>query len=367
MALWNTGKKAYLMLANGRVFEGKSFGAEGSVIGEAVFTTSMVGYQEALTDSTYYGQVICQTFPLIGNYGINDEDYESAKVSAKGYVVREWCDAPSNFRSTGDIDSFMKKNNVVGIYDIDTRALTRMIRDEGVMNCIITTEDVYAKKDELLKAVSDYTITDAVKNTTSAEKKVYSYEHAKYDIALLDLGVKTSIRKALINLGCNVTVYPAFTSADEILSGNHDAIVYSNGGGIPAECSEIIDTIKKINERKMVSFGIDLGHTLMAMACGAEVSKLKHGHHGANQPVKSIDSGKTYVTTQNHNYTVNADSLPACIEISHTNGNDKSVEGLKYKDIPAMSIQFIPGVSGGPQNPALIYNEFLSMISKEVK
>ncbi len=365
MSLFNHSEKAYLMLRNGRIFEGKSFGAKGTAIGESVFTTSMVGYQETLTDGSYFGQIITQTFPLIGNYGVNEQDYESGKVYASGYVVREWCDAPSNFRSEGNIDGFLKKHNVIGIYDIDTRCLTRIIREHGSINAVITTENVYENKESLLKQLNEYKIKDAVGSCTVPVKETYTYEHALYDIAVLDLGCRKSILKELIYRGCNVTVYPAFTPAEEILAGEHDGILYSDGPGNPDECEKVTAVIRELNERKLASFGIGLGHILMAMAGGAMPEKLRHGHHGANQPVLNLLTGKTYVTSQNHNYSVIPGSIDkAEMKITHINGNDKTAEGISYINLPAFSVQFIPEQSGGPQNTALLYDEFLSLTGK---
>lgn len=365
MSLFNTSSKAYLMLANGRVFEGYSFGANGTAYGEIVFTTSMVGYQETLTDPAYHGRIITQTFPLIGNYGVNGEDNESEKVSANGYIVREWCNTPSNFRSEGDIDGFLKKHGLIGIHSVDTRSITRIIRDNGTMNCVITTDNIYEKKEELLKTLQEYKTEDSVKNTTVKEKQVFNADGSKYEIALLDLGYKYSIRDELISRGCNVTVYPAFTSAEEIIAAKPDGIVYSNGTGNPADYPEIVKTIQTVNEKKIPSFGIDMGHNLMALAAGAEPEKLKYGHRGANQPALNVKSGKTFVTSQNHAYAVSNESVNNDkAEITYINVNDKTCEGLSYKGIPAFSVQFIPEYSGGPQNTALLYDEFIDMIKE---
>ena len=240
MSIFNQSQKAYLLLADGTVFEGRSFGAEGTVIGEVVFTTSLTGYQETLTDPSYYGQIVTQTFPLIGNYGVNDGDYESARSYVSGYIVREWCNTPSNFRCQGNIDTFLKEQNIIGIHSIDTRCLTRIIREAGVMNGVITTENVYEKKDELLKQINEYKITDAVKSVTNPETRTYGSEDHKYKVALFDFGYKRNIRNELVNRGCEVIVVPADTTAEQIKEIAPDGIMFSNGPGDPSENTEVI-------------------------------------------------------------------------------------------------------------------------------
>lgn len=366
MSLFKTGKKAYLMLANGQVFEGRSFGAEGTVIGEVVFTTGLTGYQETLTDPSYYGQIVTQTFPLIGNYGVNSEDNESARSYVSGYIVREHCDAPSNFRCEGNINDFLKEHNIVGICNIDTRRLTRMIRETGVMNGVITTEDINGKKDELLGRVRDFSIRDAVKNVTGTEKLTYKEGETKYRVVLFDFGYKRNIRRELVKRGCEVIVVPADTDAEQVKALAPDGIMFSNGPGDPAENTSIIENIKEIEKLGIPIFGICLGHQLMALANGAKTEKLKYGHRGANQPVIDLESGLTYVTSQNHGYAVVGDSLPAEVgHVSHINANDKTCEGIRYTCANAFTVQFHPEAHGGPLDTSYLFDEFIKTMKRE--
>ena len=368
MSLFNQGEKAYLMLANGQIFEGRSFGAKGTVIGEVVFTTGLTGYQETLTDPSYYGQIVTQTFPLIGNYGVNHEDNESARSYVSGYIVREWCNTPSNFRMEGNVNDFLIEHNIIGIHNIDTRRLTRIIREVGVMNGVITTEDVYAKKDVLLAQIKDYEIKDAVKNVTNSETITYSGVDPKYKVALFDFGYKRNIRQELVNRGCEVVVVPADTKADAIKAMNPDGIMFSNGPGDPSENVEIIENIKEIEKFGIPIFGICLGHQLMALANGGRTEKLKYGHRGANQPVIDLESGLTYVTSQNHGYAVVGESIdPEIGHVSHINANDKTCEGIRYNKINAFTVQFHPEAHGGPLDTAYLFDEFIKSMDKEVK
>ena len=359
MSLFNQGEKAYLLLANGQIFEGRSFGAKGTTIGEVVFTTSLTAYEETLTDPSYYGQIVTQTFPLIGNYGVNESDKESDKSYVKGYIVREWCNKPSNFRMEGDIDTFLKKENIIGIHNIDTRRLT---------NGVITTEDVYAKKDELLEKVKTFRIKDAVKNVTAEKQYIYSKENPKYKVVLFDFGYKRNIRNELVNRNCEVIIVPANTTADEVKKLSPDGIMFSNGPGDPAENIEIIENIKEISKLGIPIFGICLGHQLMALAHGAKTEKLKYGHRGANQPVIDLKSGKTYVTSQNHGYAVIGESIdPKVAEVSHVNANDRTCEGIRYNKIRAFTVQFHPEAHGGPLDTAYLFDEFVASMNKEEK
>ena len=365
MSLFNMSEKAYLLLANGQVFEGRSFGAKGTVIGEVVFTTGLTGYQETLTDPSYYGQIVTQTFPLIGNYGVNSQDNESAKSYVSGYIVREWCNAPSNFRCEGNINDFLKEHNIIGINNIDTRCLTRTIREAGVMNGVITTEDVYAKKDELLEQIRAFSVRDAVKNVTNTETLTYEPEEKKYRVVLFDFGYKRNIRQELIKRGCEVIVVPAYTTAEEVAKIAPDGIMLSNGPGDPAENVEIIDNIKEIEKLGIPIFGICLGHQLMALANGGRTEKLKYGHRGANQPVIDIESGLTYVTSQNHGYAVVGDSIdPAVGHVSHINANDKTCEGIRYTSVNAFTVQFHPEAHGGPLDTSYLFDEFVNKMQK---
>ena len=365
MSLFNVGKKAYLMLANGRIFEGYSFGAEGTSIGETVFATSMTGYQETLSDPSYYGQIVTQTFPLIGNYGVNDEDFESRGSCVSGYVVREWCSAPSNFRMQGEIDAFLKKHSIIGIHSIDTRCLTRMIRETGVMNGVITTENVYEKKDELLKQIQAFAIVNAVKAVTCAASEKFSAENPRYDVVLYDFGYKHNIRRELLKRGCNVTVVPALTPIEEVAAMKPDGIMLSNGPGDPAENVEVIANLKKLFDMDIPTFGICLGHQLMALASGAKTEKLKYGHRGANQPVVDLEQDRTFVTSQNHGYAVVGDTLPKEVgHVSHKNANDGTCEGVRYEKAPVFTVQFHPEAHGGPLDTSYLFDEFTALMAR---
>ncbi len=343
--------KAYLILENGTVFEGTSIGAEGETVGEIVFSTTMGSYIEALTDPASYGQILVQTFPLIGNYGMIYSDMESDKIYAKGYVVREMCEVPSNFRTEGTLDSFLKEQGIVGICDIDTREITKIIREEGTMAAKITTTAPADKKITLPET------KDAVCEVSTKEK--YTVGEGKVKIALLDLGTKKSAVNALASRGASVDVLPCSTKADEL--SKYDAIYLSDGPGNPDDCKDIAEEIKKVFGRKPI-LATGLGHQLLAMANGAKCEKLHHGHHGANQPVKQIESGRVYITLQNHNYAVTASTLPDFAKVTYENLNDKSVEGIEYTGKDAVSIQFALIEGEGPNETGFIYDKYFEMI-----
>ncbi len=366
MSLLKRGEKAYLLLADGTIFEGLHFGMKGSAVGEVVFTTGMTAYQETLTDPSYYGQLVTQTFPLIGNYGINSADNESARSYISGYIVREWCDTPSNFRMEGDIQSFLEAQNIIGIYNIDTRRLTRIIREVGVMNGVITTEDVYAKKDALLQQVQSYVIRDAISTVTGTEPRTYSNGDSQYRVALYDFGYKRNIREELVKRGCEVIVLPAETSVKELEALHPDGVMLSNGPGDPTENQTVIQNIRDIAKLDIPIFGICLGHQLMALSQGCRTEKLKYGHRGANQPVIDLRSHRTYVTSQNHGYAVIGDSLdPSIGSVSHINANDQTCEGIRYHNIKAFTVQFHPEAHGGPLDTAYLFDEFVAIMEKE--
>lgn len=365
MSLFNQSPKAYLMLADGQIFEGRSFGAKGTVIGEVVFTTGLTGFQETLTDPSYYGQIVTQTFPLIGNYGVNHEDNESSRSYVSGYIVREWCNAPSNFRCEGNVNDFLEQHNIIGINNIDTRRLTRIIRETGVMNGVITTEDVYSKKDELLEQIRAFSVKNAVKSVTNSETITYPAENKKFRVILFDFGYKRNIRQALIKRGCEVIVVPADTTAETVKEIAPDGIMFSNGPGDPAENVEIIENIKEIEKLDIPIFGICLGHQLMALANGGKTEKLKYGHRGANQPVIDLESGLTYVTSQNHGYAVVGDSIsPEIGKVSHINANDKTCEGIRYTAVNAFTVQFHPEAHGGPLDTDYLFDEFVKNMER---
>ena len=352
--------KAFLLLEDGTVFEGNSFGMEGKVIGEVVFNTGMTGYQEVLTDPSYCGQIVCMTYPLIGNYGVNIDDIESSKPQVKGFIVREVCKTPSNWRSIEDLNDYLKRNNIIGLEGIDTRALTRILRDNGTMRgTIITGElgDVEAQKAKL----SDYVIKNPVLQVTT--KEIKHFKGNGYKIALLDYGLKQNIVRSLTKRGCEVHVYPATATAQEILSINPDGIMLSNGPGDPKDCQHQIDTIRQLVGKKPM-FGICLGHQLTALAHNANTEKLKYGHRGCNHPVKDIEKDKTYITSQNHGYTIIEDTLDReTMVVSHRNMNDGTIEGIRYKNAPLFTVQFHPEASPGPGDTAYLFDEFIQMIA----
>ena len=351
--------KAILMLEDGTVFEGIAKGVCGTVAGEVVFNTGMTGYQEILTDPSYYGLIVAMTYPLIGNYGVNSEDDESENVQVKGFIAREICDYPNNWRSFGTLEEYLKKNNIVCITDIDTRALTGLLRDKGTMNGVISTE-INCDPAELLKKACKHRTSDSVARVTA--NTVKHYEGNGDRIAILDLGVKRSIIKAFRNRGCEVFIFPSFTSPEDILAINPDGIVLSDGPGDPKECKDVIDAIKKFIGVKPV-FGICLGHQLIALASGANTGKLKYGHRGSNHPVKDIKRGITYVTAQNHGFEVLKDSLDMSkAEVTHTSMNDETVEGLRYLKIPAVTVQFDPETKPVTAGKVDLIGEFLDMV-----
>ena len=353
-------QKAYLILENGTIFEGKSFGSTDEVIGEIVFTTAMTGYLETLTDPSYYGQIVVQTFPLIGNYGVIPSDFESKKPHLKAYIVKDWCQEPSNFRCEGDLDTFLKKSGIVGLYGIDTRALTKIVRAYGVMNGKIVPEGyaVGLSLDEL----EDYTIVNAVKTVTCEKEHTFSPEVKKHRVVLWDFGAKDNIRRELVKRGCEVIVVPSYTTAERIKELAPDGIMLSNGPGDPAENVEVIAELKKLCEAKIPTFGICLGHQLLALSQGAKTEKLKYGHRGANQPALETATGRVYITSQNHGYAVVNDSLKHNAKLSFVNANDNTCEGVEYTDMPAFSVQFHPEASAGPLDTAFLFDRFIKLI-----
>ena len=356
-------QKAYLLLKNGRIFEGTALGAQCKTTGEIVFTTAMTGYCETLTDPSYYGQIVIQTFPLIGNYGIMKEDFESKKSYVKGYIVRDACDAPSNFRCGGDLDSFLKDQGIPGICGIDTRELTRIIREAGTMNGCIYYD--VSDAENAKKEADDYSIKQSVESTTVSEKYTVGSDSAKHNVVLFDFGAKRNIERSLVKRGCRVTVVPALTSADDIAQMSPDGIMLSNGPGDPADNPEIIANIKKMCAMNIPMFGICLGHQMLALANGASTTKLKYGHRGANQPVKCLGTGRVYVSSQNHGYAVVNDSLPANATLSYINVNDGTCEGVDYTDTKAFSVQFHPEACGGPHDTEFLFDKFIAMMEEK--
>lgn len=350
--------KIYICLADGTVFEGKSFGATGEVLGELVFTTGMGGYIETLTDPSYFGQIVMQTFPLIGNYGFIDEDKESEKSAVSAYIVREYCEAPSNFRCGTTLDEYLKANNIVGVYDVDTREITKIIREHGVMNAVITSNPDTVNYDK----IKAFTICDAVKSVSADRPYMSASDEHKYNVVLIDYGTKKNIVRELNKRGCNVAVVPYDTKADDILSLNPDGVMLSNGPGDPEENTDAIEELKKLVGKKPI-FAICLGHQLLALSQGAETTKLKYGHRGVNQPVKNLETGRTFISSQNHGYAVVNDSVEAVGgKISYINANDGTCEGVDYKDKQAFSVQFHPEACSGPHDTRFIFDKFISMM-----
>lgn len=387
--------KAFLVLADGTVFEGTSIGAEGSTIGETVFTTGMTGYLETLTDPSYFGQIVTQTFPLIGNYGVIPEDFESRKCFVKGYIVRELCSLPSNFRCQSDLDSYLKSQNIVGIAEIDTRALTKKLRESGVMNgMIISGIEKPVIENSLLEKIKAYRVDQSVEtvstSTQLSEKQnvVKDYPEINHHIfhsdkqikiLLWDFGAKYNIPRELEKRNAEVITVPYSYTADDILKLDPDGIMLSNGPGDPADNTGVIAEIAKLVQynidaqasgKKMVPiFGICLGHQLLALARGCKTSKLKYGHRGGNHPVKEVETGRVFITSQNHGYAVQCDNLPSYAKLSFYNSNDKTCEGITYTDIPAFSVQFHPEACGGPHDTNFLFDKFIQNIlsNKEAK
>lgn len=348
-------KKAYIILEDGHVFCGKRFGAESNAVGELVFTTGMGGYIETLTDPSYYGQIVLQTFPMIGNCGMIFADVESRKSYVSAYIVKEWCKAPSNFRLEQDLDSYLKEEGIPGIYDVDTREITRILREKGTMAAKIVSE----LDENAAEGLKDYEIKGAVKAVTSNEKKIYSAKgDKKYTVAVYDFGDKSAIVNELTECGCEVLSMPYSSSADEILATGADGVVISNGPGAPCENETAIAEIKKLMG-KIPMFGVCLGHELMALSQGGEIIKLKYGHRGANQPVKNLEAGVVSITNQNHGYAVKSDSIEkAGGVITHENANDGTCEGIEYASLKAFSVQFHPGA----RDKKALYDKFMKLM-----
>ena len=354
--------KAFLILEDGTVFTGTSIGSTRDMISEIVFNTSMTGYLEVLTDPSYAGQAVVMTYPLIGNYGITP-DMESLKAWPDGYIVRELSRMPSNFRCEGTIQDFLKKYDIPGIAGVDTRALTKILREKGTMNGMITTNENY-DLEEVISKLKNYKVEGVVSKVTCAEK--YVLEGTGKKVALLDLGAKKNIAKSLNDRGCEVTVYPADTTAEEIIASNPDGIMLSNGPGDPAECTSIIKEIKKLYETDIPIFAICLGHQLMALATGGTTYKLKYGHRGGNHPVKDLQTGRVYISSQNHGYVVDEDKIDPNVAVSaFKNVNDGTNEGLAYVGKNIFTVQFHPEACPGPQDSGYLFDRFLEMMGGE--
>lgn len=351
--------KAFLILEDGTVFTGTSIGSTKDMISEIVFNTSMTGYLEVLTDPSYAGQAVVMTYPLIGNYGITP-DMESARPWPDGYIVRELSRMPSNFRCQGSIQDFLTKHDIPGIAGIDTRALTKILREKGTMNGMITTNENY-NLDEILPKLKAYTVGDVVSKVTCDEKYVLEGNGPK--VALMDFGAKKNIAKSLNERGCEVTVYPAGTKAEEIIAANPDGIMLSNGPGDPETCVSIIEEIKKLYNTDIPIFAICLGHQLMALANGAKTYKLKYGHRGGNHPVKDLTNNRVYISSQNHGYAVDGTTIdPAIAKEAFINVNDGTNEGLAYEGKNIFTVQFHPEACPGPQDSGYLFDRFMDMM-----
>ncbi|MCH2664541.1 glutamine-hydrolyzing carbamoyl-phosphate synthase small subunit [bacterium] len=370
-------QRAILVLEDGTYFEGRSFGADGERTGEVVFNTSITGYQEILTDPSYNGQIVTMTYPLIGNYGVNPEDFESAKPQVEGFVVKEHCDVPSNYRSSMSLGAFLKEQDILGIEGIDTRALTRHIRLRGAMKGVLTT--VESDIDALTGKANAYpglVGRDLVANVTCTEPynwKVTLYDilkneranvtESRFTVAAYDFGIKQNILRYLVSRGCDVTVFPADTPADQLLEIDPDGIFLSNGPGDPEPVDYAVQNIRKLLETKKPTFGICLGHQLTALALGAKTYKLKFGHRGANQPVQETSTGKVEITSQNHGFAVDADSIDQdAVTLSHINLNDNTVEGLQHKELPVFCVQYHPEASAGPHDAEYLFDRFVDLM-----
>ena len=353
--------KAFLILEDGHVFTGTSIGSTREVISEIVFNTSMTGYLEVMTDPSYAGQAVCMTYPLIGNYGICYEDQESRKPWIDGFIVRELSRVHSNFRSVDSIQHFLEKHDITGISGIDTRALTKLLREKGTMNGMITVNENY-DLDEIIPRLKAYTTGKVVEKVTCREKEVWKGNGPK--VALMDFGAKRNIARSLNERGCQVTIYPARTSAEEILKDGPDGIMLSNGPGDPKECTEIIEEVRKLYESDVPVFAICLGHQLMALAAGGNTRKMKYGHRGGNHPVKDLQTGRVYISSQNHGYVVEAEELEkkGIARPAFVNVNDGTNEGMSYIGKNIFTVQFHPEACPGPQDSGYLFDRFMEMM-----
>ena len=347
--------KARLILENGMIFEGNAFGYLKDSVGEVVFTTGMTGYQEVLTDPSYYGQIVTMTYPLIGNYGINLEDNESNSPKVRGFIVREKCSFPNNFRCEFGLEDYLKQNKIIGLEGIDTRALTKVLRNNGTMRGIISLE--YETLEEVKEKITAFSNKDAVKMVTA--KEPYIIEGTGKHVAIMDFGIKSNIIRNFKKRNCKITIFPMNATAEEILSVNPDLVFLSNGPGDPEDLGFVIENIKKIVGVKPI-VGICLGHQLLALTLGGKTSKLKFGHRGGNHPVKDLEENKIFITSQNHGYYVS--EMPENMEVTHINLNDNTVEGMRHKELPIYSVQYHPEACPGPKDNDYIFDKFLELV-----
>lgn len=346
--------KAKLILENGMVFEGRAFGYLEETVGEVVFNTGMTGYQEVLTDPSYYGQIVTMTYPLIGNYGLNLEDAESLSPKVKGFIVREACDYPNNFRCEIKLNDYLKNHKIIGLERIDTRALTKVLRNSGTMRGIITLEEL--GEGYIMDKLQAFSNTEAVKSVTTSA--VYTIEGEGKHVAVMDFGIKSNIIRSFKNRGCKLTVFPADASYKDVLAVNPDLVFLSNGPGDPEDVPEAIENIKQLVGKKPM-VGICLGHQLLALALGGKTAKLKFGHRGCNHPVKDLEENRVHITSQNHGYYV--EKLPENVTVTHVNLNDGTVEGMRHNSLPIYSVQFHPEACPGPKDVDGIFDKFLAV------
>lgn len=363
--------KAFLILEDGTVFEGKSVGSQREVISEIVFNTSMTGYLEVLTDPSYAGQAVVMTYPLIGNYGVCYDDMESRQGWPDGFIMREISRMPSNFRCEASLQTFLEEQDIPGIYGIDTRALTKILREKGTMNGMITTEEKESLE-EILPKIKEYRVTGVVEKVSRREREHFvpgdlrsECVPEKYKVAVIDVGTKNNIIRCLLNRGCSVDVFPCDFRAEDVIGAGPDGIMITNGPGDPASCGEIIGEIGKLSDSGIPIFAICLGHQLMALAHGFQTYKMKYGHRGANHPVMDLHTRRVYISSQNHGYVVDSGSLePSKAAPWFINVNDKTVEGLEYVGKPVRTVQFHPEANAGPKDSEILFEEFINMISK---
>ncbi len=362
----NESKKAVLVLEDGRAFRGKAFGADGEAFGEMVFNTSMSGYQEILTDPSYAGQIVCMTYPLIGNYGINDEDSESRRPWVEAFVVREASRIASNWRSAETLDAYLKRHNIVGIEGIDTRALVRHIRSKGAMRAVVSTVDA-DEASLLAKVLQSPEMNDRELASTVTIDESFEYEangDEKFHVVCFDFGVKTNSLREFAALHCRLTVVPSDTSAEEILRLKPDGIFLSNGPGDPSAMKTVVDEIKKLAASNVPMFGICLGHQILSQTFGGETYKLLFGHRGGNQPIMNLETGKVEIAAHNHGFAVSKTNLPAELEITHININDDTVAGIKHKTLPIFSVQYHPEAAPGPHDAHYHFEKFIEMMKR---
>lgn len=351
--------KATLLLEDGTIYKGESFGAEGTNLGELVFNTSMTGYQEILTDPSYAGQIITMTYPEIGNYGINKDDFESDKPATLGFIVKSYCEKDSHYKSEQTLSKYLKDNKIIGISGIDTRSLTKKIRENGCMNCVVTTEEI---TDETKTKLSAHNMDkDIVISVTRKDKKRLKNNGVK--MAFIDYGAKWNIIKNLHEKGCDLTIFPSDVTALEILSGGFEAVFLSNGPGNPEDVNYTIETLKSL-VGKLPIFGICLGHQILSLVLGAKTYKLKYGHRGGNHPVIDLRTNKVFMTSQNHSYAVDESTLPHNAVITHKNLNDGTIEGLSYPALDIESVQFHPEAAPGPFDANEIFDNWIDKVQQ---